>query len=130
MRRVHRWYRLREAHIDAVTRYNHLGVIGVSHRGEGCYVSLKPPWHTQTAVATSASCTYEDQSIDRRLNQYRMDIFQVEKSLPTKALTIKIDRSDLRDKKFERHRRNLEKARQVMVESSLRESYGTNGCSS
>ena len=139
MRRVHRWYRLRDAQIDAVTRFNHLGVIGASHRGDGgCYASLKPPWHTRTpdiitamarsAVAMSTSCAYEDLSIDRRLNQYRMDIFQLEKSLPTDALTIKIDRPDFRDRKFERHRRNLEKARQVTFKNSLRVSYGTNDC--
>jgi hypothetical protein len=121
-------YRLREAQINAVTSYNHLGVIGMAKRGNGCFSSLKPPWHTRPddiittfknrSLKTDTPCPHFDYLIDRRIKQARLDIFKLEEILPKNAFIAKIDESPdrlmiLRKKKSDRRIRDLEKAYQV-----------------
>ena len=95
IRRVKRTYRLREAQINAVTSYNHLGVIGMAQRGDGCFASLKPPWHTRpddiittfknTILKTHIPCSQFDYLIDRRIKQSGINLFKFEELLQRKA---------------------------------------------
>lgn len=133
IRRVKRMYRLREAQINAVTNYNHLGVIGMIKSENGCISSLKPPWHTRpddiiTTFKNRTSniytpCSHLDYLIDRRINQSRINIFKVEEILPKNALIPQIDGPDAlkifqnnHNKKLFRRIRDLEKANQVKEE--------------
>jgi hypothetical protein len=130
IRRIQRMYRLREAQINAVTSSNHLGVIGRVKRGDGCFSSLKPPWHTRpddiittfknTTSKIYTPCFHLDYLIDRRLNQSQINIFELEKLLSKNALVAQIDSSDQlkilqnnHNKKLSRRIRDLEKAYQV-----------------
>jgi hypothetical protein len=130
IRRIKRMYQLREALINAVTSYNHLGVIGTVRRGNGCFSSLKPPWHTRsddiittfknTISKIYTPCPQFDYLIDRRMNQSRLNIFKLEELIPKNALIPQIDRPDQmkllsnnHNKKFNRRIRDLEKASQV-----------------
>ncbi len=127
IRRIKRMYQLREAQINAVTSYNHLGVIGMAKRGNGCFSSLKPPWHTRPddiittfKNSTSIPCPHSDYLIDRRLKQAGIDIFKFEELLPKTAFIAKIDEPDRlmilqsnQNKKSYRRIRDLEKAYQV-----------------
>ena len=123
-------YRLREAQINAVTSYNHLGVIGMIRRENGCFSSLKPPWHTRSndiittfkdnISKTDIPCPHFDNLIDRRMNQAGINIFQLEKLLPENILSPQIDQfdrlkilPDKPNKKLSRRIRDLEKAHQV-----------------
>jgi hypothetical protein len=114
-------YRLREAQINAVTNYNHLGVIGMVQRGKGCYSSLKPtrPDDIITTFKNTTSkiytpCPQFDHLIDRRMNQSRINIFKLEEFIPKSAFTAQIDElSDNHNKKLSRRIRDLEKAHQV-----------------
>jgi hypothetical protein len=121
-----RKYRLREAQINAVTSHNHLGVIGMAQRGNGCVSSLKLPWHTRLDdIITTASkiytpCSHFDYLIDRRMKQSRIDIFKFEKLLPENAFIPKIDQPNpltslkgTHNRKSYRRIRDLEKAFQV-----------------
>jgi hypothetical protein len=125
IRRIKHFYRLREAQINAVTSYNHLGVIGMVKHGNGCVSSLKLPWHTRSddIITTFKNNTSKintlcysnfDYLIDRRINQFRINIFELEELLP------KIDEfdpvkifQDNSNKKSSRRIRDLEKAYQV-----------------
>jgi hypothetical protein len=130
IRRIKRMYRLREAQINAVTSYNHLGVIGMAQRGNGCFSSLKPPWHTRsddiittfknTISKIYTPCPHFDYLIDRRMNQSRINIFKLEELIPKNALIPRIDGPDRvkllpnnSNKKSYRRIRDLEKAYQV-----------------
>jgi hypothetical protein len=126
IRRMKRKYRLREAQINAVTSYNHLGVISMAQRGNGCVSSLKAPWHTRPDdIITTASkiytpCSHFDYLIDRRMKQSRINIFQLEKFLPENAFIPKIDQPNSlmtmkgsHNRKSYRRIRDLEKAFQV-----------------
>jgi hypothetical protein len=123
-------YRLRETQINAVTRYDHMGVIGMAHRGSGCFSWLKPPWHTRpfdiittfknNTSETFTLCSPSDYLPNGRFNQYEMDIFKFEEALPKNALIAKIDEPDRlsilktnQGKKLNRRIRDLEKANQV-----------------
>jgi hypothetical protein len=123
-------YRLREAQINTVTSYNHLGVIGMAQRGHGCFSSLKPPWHTRpddiittfknTNSKMYTSCSHFDYLIDRRINQSQINIFKLEEFLPKNALIAQIDAPDRlkilpdnHNNKLSRRIRDLEKAYQV-----------------
>jgi hypothetical protein len=114
-------YRLREAQINAVTNYNHLGVIGMVQRGNGCHSSLKPtrPDDIITTFKNTTSkiytpCPQFDHLIDRRMNQSRINIFELEEFIPKSVFTTQIDEfSDNHNKKSSRRIRDLEKAYQV-----------------
>ncbi len=118
IRRIKRIYRLREAQINAVTNYNHLGVIGMVKRENSCFSSLKPPWHTRsddiittfknTVSRIYTPCPHFDYLINRRIN-----IFKLEELIPKNALIPQIDQPSLVNKKFNRRIRDLEKAYQV-----------------
>ncbi len=125
IRRIKHFYRLREAQINAMTSYNHLGVIGMAKCGNGCVSSFKLPWHTRsddiitifknnTSKINTPCYSNFDYLIDRRINQFRINIFELEELLP------KIDELDpvkiLQDnsnKKSSRRIRDLDKAYQV-----------------
>jgi len=130
IRRIQRLYRLREAQINAMTSYKHLGVIGMAKRENGCVSLLKPPWHTRpddiiTTFKNNTSkiyrsCSNFDYLIDRRINQSRINIFKFEELLPKNALIPQIDEYDPvkilqnnHNKKSFRRIRDLEKAYQV-----------------
>ena len=129
IRRIKRMYRLREAQINAVTSYQHLGVIGMAQRGNGCFSSFKPPWHTRpddiittfkNTTKIYTPCSHFDYLIDRRMNQSGINIFKLEELIPKSALIAQIDELDRvkpfqnnHNKKSYRRIRNLEKAYQV-----------------
>ncbi|CAF3539935.1 unnamed protein product [Rotaria sp. Silwood1] len=129
IRRMKRVYRLREAQINAVTGYNHLGVIGINQRGNGCFTSLKPPWHKRpddiittfknTTSKIYTPCSNLNYLFDRHIHQSRIDIFKLEELLPKNALIAEIDEPDRlmifknnHNKKASHHIRDLEKAHQ------------------
>ena len=129
IRRIQRIYRLREAQINAVTSYNHLGVIGMIKSENGCFSSLKPPWHTRPndiittfKNANSRNCPHFDYLIDRRI-----DIFKLEELIPKNALIPQINRPDQMkstvNKKLNRRIRDLEKAHQVCGLFSLKKIF-------
>ncbi|CAF0718743.1 unnamed protein product [Adineta steineri] len=101
IRRIKRMYQLRETQINAVTSYNHLGVIGMAQQGNGCFSLLKPPWHTRpddiiTTFKNRMSnmythCSQFDYLIDRRFNQSQINIFKFEELIPKNALVPQID---------------------------------------
>ncbi|CAF3349506.1 unnamed protein product [Rotaria sp. Silwood2] len=130
IRRIKRMYRLREAQINAVTSYNHLGVIGMNQHGNGCFTSLKPPWRKRpddiittfknTTSKINTPCSSFNYLIDRNIHQSRINIFKLEDLLPKNALITEIDEpyrlmilKNNHYKKSSRHIRDLEKAHQV-----------------
>ncbi|CAF4981793.1 unnamed protein product, partial [Rotaria sp. Silwood1] len=138
IRRMKRVYRLREAQINAVTGYNHLGVIGINQRGNGCFTSLKPPWHKRpddiittfknTTSKIYTPCSNLNYLFDRHIHQSRIDIFKLEELLPKNALIAEIDEPDRlmifknnHNKKASHHIRDLEKAHQLIQEEKTKQ---------
>ena len=112
--------------IDAVTRFDHRGAIGMSHGKCGCYLSVKPQLQNlndnliirmkNQPRITSLPCTIANTIFNRRFDENKLDIFQFEASLPKTALISKIDSVDLmklRSVKSNRRMKNLEKAQRV-----------------
>ncbi|CAF1092902.1 unnamed protein product [Rotaria sordida] len=138
IRRIKRMYRLRAAQINAVTSYNHLGVIGMSQRGNGCFTSLKPPWHKRpddiiTTFKNMTSkiytpCSNFNYLIDQHIHRSRINIFKLEELLPKNALIAEIDETDRlmilknnHNKKTSRRIRDLEKAYQLIQEEKTKQ---------
>ncbi|UJR38338.1 hypothetical protein I4U23_031008 [Adineta vaga] len=125
IRRMKRRYQLRENYINAVTKYNHLGVIGMS---------LKPSWHTRSndIITTfnnknSLPCPHLDHFIDRRMHHVGINIFKFEELLPRNALIPKIDHLNsssrvTKNKQLQRRIQNLEKAFQLIQEQKTKQS--------
>ncbi|CAF3135827.1 unnamed protein product [Rotaria socialis] len=104
IRRIKRMYQLRQAQINAMTSYNHLGAIGMSQHGNGCYTSLKPPWHKQsndiitsfknTTSKIHTPCSNLKYLIDRHFHHIQKSSFNFEEQLPQNALVVKIEELD------------------------------------
>ncbi|CAF2187466.1 unnamed protein product [Rotaria magnacalcarata] len=132
IRRIKRMHQLRQAQINAMTSYNHLGAIGMSQHGNGCYTTLKSPWHKQsTDIITNfknttskihTPCSNLNYLIDRHFHHIQKSSFNFEELLPQNALVVKIEELDrLRTlenstnrKKLSHRIRNLEKAYQLI----------------
>lgn len=112
-------YHLRQAQINAMTRYDYLGVIGSDRCSYGCVYRLRPPLHKSTddvitrlkdpMLKTDFSCLQID-SI-----RYE-NIKKSENALSTFVFQSKIHRIDLkmiRNHKTERQLQYLDKADQV-----------------
>ncbi|CAF0839094.1 unnamed protein product [Adineta steineri] len=138
IRRIKRMYQLRETQINAVTSYNHLGVIGMAQQGNGCFSLLKPPWHTRpddiiTTFKNRISnmythCSQFDYLIDRRFNQSQINIFKFEELLPKNALVPQIDQFNRSisykktyNKKTHRRLQDLERAFQLIQEEKTKQ---------
>ena len=119
-------YHLRQVQINAMTRYDYLGVIGLDRCNNGCVSHLKPPWHTRSedlitrlkgsSLGSDLPCFQYDSVRNRRFDRYRIDIMKFENILPKDAFLTKIDPINLRSirsRKVERQLRDLEKAHQV-----------------
>ncbi|CAF1341886.1 unnamed protein product [Adineta ricciae] len=131
IRRMKRWYQLRETHINSLTSYNHLGAVGLIKCDNNCYISLKPPWHTRsndmiTNLKSNIWCPQFDHFIDRRMRQIGMNVLQFEDFLPKNAFTTKINQKSLltasKNRRLQRRIENLDKAYQLIQQGKSNQS--------
>lgn len=119
-------YHLRQVQIDAMTRYDYLGAIGLDCCDDGCLHRLRPPLHTQAddiitrseepTLITDVSCFKYDSIRHQRFNGNQVDLINFERDLPKGAFqpTIRsINLRSIRSRKVERQLRALDKADQV-----------------
>lgn len=112
-------YHLRQVQIDAMTRYDYLGVIGLDRCSNGCVYRLRPPLHRQKDDIITR---LNDPMLKKDSSCFQIDSIRYEKfndfqnPLPKDVFQSKIHPIDLktiRSQKIERQLRDLDKADQV-----------------
>mgnify|MGYP006996225295 FL=1 len=114
IRRIKRMYQLRDTQINRVTSYDHLGIIGISHCGNGDVLPLKSPWHSQSKDMSSnrsMPCSYVDRTT---MNLSEIDEFltKIESIDQTNEF---VQLKTNKNKKLSRRIRDLDKAFQVLA---------------
>lgn len=126
MRRMKRMHHFRQVQINAMTRPEYLGVIGLERCGDGCVSRLRPLWQNNSKdlitrlkepiLKSNIDCFRYDSVRYHRFPRYGTDLIKLEATLSKNTFLPKLDRINLgqsRNRIAERRLRYLEKAEQV-----------------